>query len=292
VQTPEELYRSRALRFNNNNKDLWLSALQVQDGMKILDVGCGGGIFCNRIKEYLPKTTVIGLDYDSAHIAWAKEKAASLNTGTQFIVGDATALPFEDNTFDVCFSHTVINFCEPTLFISEQFRVLKPGGKIVILNVFGDEVRTTKREMWMPDENEAEFVLFEKLWTKASKNQLSQIKKFPISLHDYTIRISKCGFEKINIEAIAATAYNPDSFDTLYDTAIEMIEENRLSTLSSVNKARAMAPDALTENEFSELVTLINTRFDERIRKYKVGEKLWDFSAGITLVFSGTKTIF
>jgi ubiquinone/menaquinone biosynthesis C-methylase UbiE len=293
VQSPEELYRSRALKFNMNNKDLWLSALQVQDGMKILEVGCGGGIFCNRIKEYLPNTTVTGLDYDSGHIAWAKEKAASLTIDTQFIVGDATALPFEENIFDVCFSHTVINFCEPSLFISEQYRVLKPGGKIVILNSFGGEVSTSpKREMWMPDNNGAECALFEKLWAEASKNQLSQVKKYPISLEDYPTLIGKCGFEKANMEAIAVAAYNPDSFNTTHDMAIEMIEENRLSTLGSVHKARELAPAALTENEFSELVLLINARYDERINKYKAGEKVWDFTAGITLAFSGTKAIF
>ena len=50
VQTSDELYRSRELRFNDSNKDLWLKALQVENGQTVLEVGCAGGIFCHRIK--------------------------------------------------------------------------------------------------------------------------------------------------------------------------------------------------------------------------------------------------
>ena len=50
VQTSEELYRSRALRFHDGNKELWLSALGAKDHTDILEVGCGGGIFCHRLK--------------------------------------------------------------------------------------------------------------------------------------------------------------------------------------------------------------------------------------------------
>ncbi len=53
VQTPEELYRSRALRFNGLNKDVWLRAMGIQSGMNVLEVGCGSGIFCHRIKTFL-----------------------------------------------------------------------------------------------------------------------------------------------------------------------------------------------------------------------------------------------
>ncbi|HAN21332.1 MAG: hypothetical protein A2Y15_07180 [Clostridiales bacterium GWF2_36_10] len=120
VQESEELYRSRALRFHDGNKDLWLKAFQIENGMKVLEVGCGGGIFCHRIKTYLPDTDVTGLDFDTGHIEYAKTKSLELNLNCKFVNGDATSLPFEDNTFDTCFSHTVINFCEPNDFLKNN----------------------------------------------------------------------------------------------------------------------------------------------------------------------------
>jgi 2-polyprenyl-3-methyl-5-hydroxy-6-metoxy-1,4-benzoquinol methylase len=55
VQTTEELYYSREMRFNDSNKDLWLNAIGVKSGQNILEVGCAGGIFCHRIKKYVPE---------------------------------------------------------------------------------------------------------------------------------------------------------------------------------------------------------------------------------------------
>ena len=288
VQFTEELYRSRALKFHDGNKDLWLSALQVKDGINILEVGCGGGIFCNRIKTYLPNVNITGLDNDSGHIAWAKEKSAELRLDCTFVNGDATAMPFDDSTFDLCFSHTVMNFCEPNTFIGEQYRVLKSSGIIVVFNSFGGGINTNP-EMWIPDENCAEKELFDIIWSEASKNELSNIKKFDLELGDYPIYLEKAGFNNIKIEVLAASTYNPDSSSIDENTAVEMINGNRLSELCSVRKARALAPSALTEDEYNRLEIMINERWDTRIKKYKSGKKLWDFTAGITVAISGTK---
>ncbi|MCL2507703.1 MAG: methyltransferase domain-containing protein [Oscillospiraceae bacterium] len=286
VQFTEELYGSRALKFHDGNKDLWLSALQVKDGMNVLEVGCGGGIFCHRIKTYLPGTKVTGLDFDIGHIEWANEKTAELNLDCAFVNGDATALLFEENTFDLCFSHTVMTFCEPNAFISEQYRVLKPGGIIVVLNVFGGGINP---EMWKPDENSAEKELFDKVWAEADKNELSHVKKYALQLRDYPVYLEKAGFRNVKLEVIATATYNPDSHNVGEDAALEMINENRLSEMCSVQKARAMAPSALTDDEYNRLADLIDRRYDERVQKYKAGEKLWDFSAGMTVAISGVK---
>lgn len=60
VQTTEELYYSRDLRFNDSNKDLWLKAIGAQKGDKILEVGCAGGTFCHKLKKYVPDISITG----------------------------------------------------------------------------------------------------------------------------------------------------------------------------------------------------------------------------------------
>jgi len=286
VQTPEELYRSRALRFHEGNKDLWLSAIGAQDNTDILEVGCGGGIFCHRIKQYLPGTRVTGMDRDTGHVEWATQKSAALGLDCVFVAGDALALPFQDNSFDLVFSHTVISFCEPNAFVAEQRRVLRPGGRIVILEGHGGGINS---EYWKPDDTSPEKELFDKVWAEAEKNELSQIKKYPNRPCDYPVYLAKAGFTGITVNVVATALYNPDSSDVSESMALEQINANRLSELCSVQKAWAMAPAALTGDEYARLVSLINERFDERIRKYKAGEKLWDFSAGLILGTSGVK---
>ncbi|MDR2686871.1 MAG: class I SAM-dependent methyltransferase [Oscillospiraceae bacterium] len=285
VQTSEELYRSRALRFHDGNKDMWLGALGVKDDTDILEVGCGGGIFCHRLKQYLPGARVTGLDFDTGHIDYARQKSAALGLDCAFVPGDALALPFPDNSFDLCYSYTVMNFCEPNAFLAEQRRVLRPGGRIAVLNVNAG----INSEHWKPDETSPEKELFDRLWAEADKNELSQVKKISLQPRDYPVYLEKAGLRDIHMEVISYAHYNPDSSGVSEETALEQINANRLSELCSVQKARAMAPAALTDAEYAHLVALINERFDERIRKYKAGEKLWDFSACLVLCTSGVK---
>lgn len=72
VQKSEELYLSRALKFHKGNIDKWADAMQLCDGMKILEVGCAGGLLCHRIKEYMPNASITGIDFDIGHIEYAK----------------------------------------------------------------------------------------------------------------------------------------------------------------------------------------------------------------------------
>lgn len=89
VQTSEELYRTRALRFHDGNRALWLEALGIVNSMNVLEVGCGGGIFCHRIKTYLPAAQVTGIDIDAGHIAYAEKKSAKLGLNCHWVNGNA-----------------------------------------------------------------------------------------------------------------------------------------------------------------------------------------------------------
>lgn len=286
VQKTEELYTSRALKFHRGNINKWASAMQIQDEMKILEVGCAGGLLCHRLKEYLPNTDITGLDFDLGHIEYAKKKSEELNLSCDFIAGDAVALPFDENTFDVCYSHTVINFCEPELFMGEQYRVLKTGGKIVILCVIN---QSNKPEEWIPTDDCEEKELFDKVWQGAAQNPKSDIKKYENSVEKYFEYIYNQGFKNISIDTVATVKYAPDCDNISHDMAIAQINNDRFSELCSVEKAYKMALDALTDEEYCLLLELINRRYDKRIEQYEKGEKIWDFRVATTLVISGTK---
>jgi ubiquinone/menaquinone biosynthesis C-methylase UbiE len=259
--------------------------LQVEDGMSVLDVGCGPGIFCHRIKSYMPDTQVTGVDFDTAHIAYARAKSAELRLDCTFVEGDACRLPFPDETFDLCFSQSVMCFCEPDSFVSEQRRVLKPGGRMVILCGRG----AGNTELWQPQDNTEEKQLFQRLWSEADKNEDGKIKRFEGDDRRYFEYLDKYGFTNIRADALSVVSYAPDSADVSEEIAVEQINECRLTAFCSIAKAKRLAPAALTDDEYGRLAQRINSRFDRRLAQYRSGEKLWDYELCTVLAISGVK---
>lgn len=287
IQSSEELYTSRALRFRNDNKDLWLNAMKIKDGMNILEIGCGSGVFCHRIKTFLPNSTVTGIDRDNGHIEYATNKSKELNINCKFLTADALNLAFQNNTFDACFSHTVIEHVETNKFLSEQYRVLKVGGVISVLSV-----RThlnVSPENWQPNNSE-EADLLNKAWKNAGNfDKKHGIGSFEMKESDFPIALEKAGFKKVNVGFISLVPYAPDNADVSEELAIQQINANRISTLSSMKKALNIAPDSLSESEILRLTKLINQRYDDRINMYIKGEKLWDIATSSVMAVTGYK---
>ena len=266
--------------------DKWIEAMQLRDGMKLLEVGCAGGLLCHRLKEQLPNADITGLDFDTGHIDYARKKSMESGIQCHFVPGDATCLPFENGIFDVCYSHTVMNFCNPEKFVQEQYRVLKPGGRMIVMDVYN---RGAKPEEWIPDETCEEKALFDKIWTAASGNSNSQIKRYEDRTEKYFAYLAAQGFQNISVDAVATVNYAPDCDNVDDKMARAQINEDRISELCSVQKAHRMAPEALSENEYQTLLDMIGRRYDERIRRYENGEKDWKFRIATTVLISGRK---
>lgn len=286
VQKTEELYLSRALRFHQGNINQWIEVMQLRDGMTILEAGCAGGLLCHLLKQQLPNAQITGLDFDTGHIDYARKKAEELGLQCDFIPGDATKLPFEDNTFDTCYSHTVMNFCDPQKFVSEQYRVLKPGGKMIVMDVYN---RGAQPEEWIPTEGCAEKELFDKIWAAASANSHSQVRRYENRTEKFFGYLAAQGFRNISIDAVATVKYAPDCDNVSDEMAQAQINDDRMSELCSVEKAYKMAPDALSVTEYQTLLDLIHQRYDKKLLQYKSGEKNWEFRIVTTVLISGTK---
>jgi ubiquinone/menaquinone biosynthesis C-methylase UbiE len=103
----------------------------LRPGMNLLDVGCGPGTITLGLAQAVHPGQVIGVDYDAAHVKAARALAAERGvTNVTFQGGDATALQFEDSTFDAAsendlFTHLSQN---ATRAAREVYRVLRPGG--------------------------------------------------------------------------------------------------------------------------------------------------------------------
>lgn len=165
--------------------------------------------------------------------------------------------------------------------------MLKPGGRIVVLSV---RTKMGLRESEAQAGGEREKALFEKAWKGAEANQpVRNIGAYERRETDYPKELARFGFREVNLDSITVLSYAPDNADVSDEVALEQIDYNRYSSISSVEKALRMAPDALTGEERTTLLQLINERYDARVAQYQRGEKLWDIAAQTVLVASGRK---
>ena len=104
-----------------------VKALDVSDGDLVLDLAAGTGTSSDAIAK--KGAEVIACDFSVGMLEVGKQQYPHLT----FVAGDATALPFPDNTFEaVTISFGLRNVVDTEKALSEMFRVTKPGGKIVI----------------------------------------------------------------------------------------------------------------------------------------------------------------
>ncbi|MGI9860245.1 class I SAM-dependent methyltransferase [Moorella naiadis] len=108
-------------------------------GEHILDVGCGTGNFSLELARRGVKVT--GIDISDPMLARAREKAADAGLAVEFLHADAMNLPFANNTFDKIVSVTALEFApDLKVVLAESYRVLKPGGRMVIGLIGGNSL--------------------------------------------------------------------------------------------------------------------------------------------------------
>lgn len=104
---------------------------RAQSGDRVLDLCCGTGAIAALLRRRVgPQGTVVGIDLTEAMINCAKAKVL----GVQFQVGDACDLSFEDRSFDgTTMAFGLRNIAQHQLALGEVLRILRPGGRAVIL---------------------------------------------------------------------------------------------------------------------------------------------------------------
>ncbi|MDP8964726.1 MAG: bifunctional 2-polyprenyl-6-hydroxyphenol methylase/3-demethylubiquinol 3-O-methyltransferase UbiG [Cyanobacteriota bacterium] len=174
-------------------------------GIKVLDIGCGGGLAC----ELLAKrgANVSGIDLSLNSIKAAQDHAKKSNLKIDYQCGVAEALPYDDNVFDVVLCFDVLEHVNDwNKVISEAYRVLNKNG----IFLFDTLNRTFKSKVVM-------------IWLLEDI-----LKQLPRGLHDWNKFIKpeelsnfleSSGFADIVIKGFDMT--NGTSFETLKDVVLK-----------------------------------------------------------------------
>ncbi|MEI6428384.1 MAG: class I SAM-dependent methyltransferase [Pseudanabaena sp. ELA607] len=106
---------------------------------KILDLGCGTGALTLQLLNYFPTAQIFGIDLSSAMLDVALQKLITHQQRLNLSLKDATDLDFSTASFDLVVSSSVFHyFTEPNRTLSNIYRILKPGGYLIINDWCGD----------------------------------------------------------------------------------------------------------------------------------------------------------
>ena len=117
-------------------KDAMMDWLAPRPGQRLLDVAGGTGDIAFRFLKRAGDADAVVLDMTESMLIEGRKRAEAeaMSSSLDWLVGDAMALPFEDNSFDVyTISFGIRNVTRIPDALSEAYRVLKPGGRLMVL---------------------------------------------------------------------------------------------------------------------------------------------------------------
>ena len=111
-------------------------ALAAAPGERILDIGCGPGFYVvELLEEVTPTGSIVAVDSSTDMLALARQRCAGHDNVT-FREGSANALPVDDGDVDAALSVQVMEYvADVPRALSEIYRALRPGGRVVIWDV-------------------------------------------------------------------------------------------------------------------------------------------------------------
>jgi ubiquinone/menaquinone biosynthesis C-methylase UbiE len=174
----------------------------ISENANVLEIAPGPGYFSIELAK-TGKYNITGMDISADFIEICKTNAQRENVVINFIQGNVSKMPFEDNTFDFIFCSAAFkNFKEPITALSEMYRVLKNKGTVLIIDMNHDVSKTVLDEEAKKISKSGFERMFMKMTFRSlckgaySKNELermikqtmfnrSEIKELGISLYIY-----------------------------------------------------------------------------------------------------------
>jgi glycosyltransferase involved in cell wall biosynthesis/SAM-dependent methyltransferase len=124
----ERILRNEADMAFRRRARILLDYLELRDGERVLDCGCGMGFYLMAMSR-LRRLDLVGLDLNAGRLRWAQREGVP----AALVCGDICRLPFADASFDkVLLSEVLEHLADDRHVLRELYRILKPGGILAI----------------------------------------------------------------------------------------------------------------------------------------------------------------
>ena len=202
--------------------DALLDAAGAEDGVRLLDVGCGPGHLCARAARRGARAT--GIDLAEGMVALAGRRHPQI----EFRCADAEALPFADDSFDAAIGAFVVNHLpHPERGAAELCRVLRPGGRLALA-------------MWDQPERVAWLGLFEQAMERAGVRPDGALPAGP-DAHRFA---DPAALESLLQRAgLVDVAVEPLAFTVTVDDAGDLWDGVHTGSVRTAAQLRALAGD-------------------------------------------------
>ena len=166
----------------------FIELARVQPGNKVLEIGCGTGLFTRKFFE-ATQAHITATDISEDLLREAKRMLPQVN----FKKDDAMKLSFADNAFDVVFGSSVLHHLDFKPALAEIFRVMKPGGRMIFAepNMLNPQIFIQKNipfvKKWLGDSPDETAIVRWSFYKRMKAESFVNIKVFPYDfLHPAT----------------------------------------------------------------------------------------------------------
>lgn len=293
-QNSLQLAASRIISLNDITKDILCKYLPKLEHAKILDVGCGTGIFTFFLDDCFQSCEINGLDYDVSFIDLANHKISKhLRNSYYFCVGNGYDLPFPDDYFDLVISHTYLtSLSAPEKALSEKIRTTKKSGRVVSITAQSFQSQMCSLGNYKRDDQ----LQYSKYLALKNKCEDAYAKQFlPYSFVNSQTPMfipqmfGASGLREITIQPIGF-AFSLSDSSVPIEQKEEFIhcyfqgEKQKLQQFAELSEFR----EIMDETEINEYIGLM-----DRHRVFlldSLGENtVWEWISGLNIMMMGTK---
>ena len=298
-QDPAFLAVSRMATLNPSVVKAILEALDLQPGMRVLDVGCGSGEYVFRLGKQTNGISYVGLEIDPLFIDFAQRRVEGVvgepyepipdANSYEFIQGDGLHLPFADGSFDAVVSHTYLTAVPDYMVaLSEMCRVCKPGGKVSSVTVMGSDFNGVGHIGLLPHLMEPRAAaLCERVVAALRSSSHPMDMTAGIPPQKAPVAFSWIGLDSVTVTPLAQYFCLSDASLTLQDYTRYVNLLHRFECDEVDRGRRIVSTELVTEQDWQDYQLLLDQRRDELLAKYGQNYE-WDWFGSSALLVCGT----